>query len=235
MIGALRVVKDEAELAALREAARRTDAAWSRFIESTRLSGLTELQAGAELTRYLVEEGLPKPDFLIVGSGPGSASPHHITGDRVIQEGDSVVFDFGSTWDHYYSDITRTVHVGEPSDEYRKVYETVLRANEAAKAAVRSGVACQDVDKAARDVIEAAGYGEYFIHRVGHGLGLDVHEEPYMVSGNTTPLQPGMVFSDEPGIYIPGEFGVRIEDILVCTEDGYESLNNAPRDLMVMD
>jgi len=235
VIGALRVVKDEAEIAALREAARRTDAAWSQFVESTRLAGLSELQAAEELARFLAGEGLPKPGFLIVGSGPGSASPHHMTGDRVIQQGDSVVFDFGSTWEHYYSDMTRTVHVGEPSEEYRTVYETVLRANEAAKAAVRSGVSCEDVDRAARDVIEAAGYGEYFIHRLGHGLGLDVHEEPYMVGGNTTPLQPGMVFSDEPGIYIPGKFGVRIEDILVCTEDGYESLNNAPRDLTVMD
>lgn len=235
VIGALRVVKDEAEIAALREAGRRTDIAWSRFVESTRLTGLTEIQAGAELARFIAEEGLPKPDFVIVGSGPGSASPHHMTGDRIIQPGDSVVFDFGSTWEHYYSDMTRTVHVGEPSDEYREVYETVMRANAAAKAAVRPGVACEAIDKAARDVIEAAGYGEYFIHRVGHGLGLDVHEEPYMVSGNATPLKPGMVFSDEPGIYIPGKFGVRIEDILVCTEDGYESLNNAPRDLTVMD
>ena len=235
VIGLLRVVKDEAEVAALREAARRTDIGWARFVESTRLSGLTELQAAERLAQCLADEGLPKPGFLIVASGPGSASPHHMTGERVIAEGDSVVFDFGSTWEHYYSDITRTVHVGEPSEEYRTVYETVLQANAAAKAAARPGVACEAVDKAARDVIEAAGYGEYFIHRVGHGLGLDVHEEPYMVHGNATPLQPGMVFSDEPGIYIPGKFGVRIEDILVCTEDGYESLNNAARDLTVMD
>ena len=235
IIGALRVIKDDAEIAALREAARRTDIAWTRFVESTRLSGLTEQQAGAELARFMAEEGLPEPGFMIVGSGPGSASPHHMTGERVIQQGDSVVFDFGSTWEHYYSDMTRTVYVGEPSEEYRKVYETVLQANAAAKAAVRPGATCESIDRAARDVIEAAGYGEYFIHRLGHGLGLDVHEEPYMVSGNTTELKPGMVFSDEPGIYIPGKFGVRIEDILVCTEDGYESLNNAPRDLTVMD
>lgn len=235
VIGALRVIKDEAELAALREAGRLTDAAWMRFVESTRLAGMTELQAAEKLAQHLADEGLPKPGFLIVGSGPGSASPHHMTGERVIQQGDSVVFDFGSVWDHYYSDITRTVHVGEPSEEYRRVYETVLQANAAAKAAVRPGVACEAVDKAARDIIEAAGYGEFFIHRTGHGLGLDVHEEPYMVTGNSTPLQPGMVFSDEPGIYIPGKFGVRIEDILVCTQDGYESLNNAPRDLVVMD
>jgi Xaa-Pro aminopeptidase len=153
----------------------------------------------------------------------------------VIQQGDSVVFDFGATYEHYWSDITRTLHVGEPSAEYRKVYETVLAANRAARAAVKPGVACQEIDRAARKVIEDAGYGEYFIHRLGHGLGLDGHEEPYMVEGNTLPLQPGMVFSDEPGIYIAGQFGVRIEDILVCTEDGAEALNDATHDLIVVE
>jgi D-alanyl-D-alanine dipeptidase len=230
----LRMIKDEQEIEYLRYVGGKTDTAWEKFVAGETLSGKTEQEAGAKLAEYLAAEGLPYPAFLIVGSGPGSASPHYLTSDRVIQEGDSVVFDFGSTWHHYHSDITRTVHVGEPSQEYRHVYDVVLRANEAAKAAVKPGVPCEDIDKAARAVIDAAGYGEYFIHRVGHGLGLDGHEEPYMVSGNDLPLRPGMVFSDEPGIYIPDRFGVRIEDILLCTEDGYESFNHARRDLVVM-
>lgn len=230
----LRVVKDAHELAIMREASARTDAAWAEFIATGTLAGKTELQVATEIKRLLRKHGMDAEGFCIVGSGPASASPHHITSERVIQPGDAVVCDFGGILDHYYSDITRTVHVGEPSDEYRHVYETVLRANRAAFAAARPGTPCQEVDRAARAVITAAGYGEYFIHRVGHGLGLDVHEDPYMVEGNTLPLQPGMVFSDEPGIYIPGRFGVRIEDILVCTPEGAESLNNVTRDLVVM-
>src|SRR5207248_1964190 len=132
--------------------------------------------------------------------------------------------DFGGRFEHYTSDITRTVHVGEPSDEFRRVYEIVLRANEAAFAALRPGVPCQEIDRTARDLITAEGYGDAFITRVGHGLGLDVHEEPYMVGGNTLPLDVGMTFSDEPGIYLAGKFGVRIEDMVLCTETGGEKL-----------
>jgi D-alanyl-D-alanine dipeptidase len=230
----LRMVKDSKEIELLREAGARADRAWERFIASSRIAGRTERDVADEIRGLMSGEGLEPGGFLIVGGGRNSASPHHMTSDRVIEEGESVVFDFGSPYQHYYSDITRTVHVGEPSDEYRLVYDTVLAANRAARAAVRPGVACEAIDRAARDVIEQAGYGEYFIHRVGHGLGLDGHEEPYMVEGNSLPLAPGMVFSDEPGIYIPGRFGVRIEDILVCTEDGAESFNDATRDLIVM-
>jgi Xaa-Pro aminopeptidase len=234
VIRALRMVKDDYEVEQLRHAGRQTDLAWEEFVETYELTGKTERQAAEEIRRLLRKRGLPGDGFTIVGSGPNSASPHHMTSERVIQNGDAVVFDFGTTWNHYWSDLTRTVHVGEPSDEFRRVYDIVLEANRAARAAVRPGVPCEAIDKAARDVIEAAGYGEYFIHRVGHGLGLDGHEEPYMVRGNTLPLEPGMVFSDEPGIYIPGRFGVRIEDILVCTADGAESFNDARRDLVVM-
>lgn len=234
VIRQLRMIKDAYEIEQLRYVGARTDAAWEQFVATCTLAGKTEKQAGNELRALLREQGLPGDGFLIVGSGPNSASPHHMTSDRVIQEGDAVVFDFGTTWNHYWSDLTRTVHVGEPSDEYRRVYDIVLRANQAARAAVRPGVPCEAIDRAARDVIEEAGYGEYFIHRVGHGLGLDGHEEPYMVSGNTLPLKAGMVFSDEPGVYIPGRFGIRTEDILVCTEDGAESFNDARRDLVVM-
>jgi Xaa-Pro aminopeptidase len=173
--------------------------------------------------------------FGICASGPHSASPHHHTGDRVIQQGDAVVFDWGSTLEGYHSDVTRTVFVGQPTEKFRKVYDIVRRANQTALDAVRPGVACEDIDKAARDLITAEGYGENFIHRVGHGLGMDVHEEPYLVGGNKTQLQPGMVFSDEPGIYLEGEFGVRIEDSVVVTEHGGRRLNEATRDLTVMD
>jgi Xaa-Pro aminopeptidase len=232
----LRMTKDAAELDALRDAGRRADRVWEKFIESARMAGRTERDVANEVNELMRAEGLDPAGFLIVASGPGSASPHYMTSERVIQNGDSIVFDFGSTLEHrYWCDITRTLHVGEPSAEYRKVYDIVLAANRAARAAVKPGVTCQEIDRAARKVIDDAGYGEYFIHRLGHGLGLDGHEEPYMVEGNTLPLAPGMVFSDEPGIYIPGKFGVRIEDILVCTEDGAESLNDAPRELVVVD
>ena len=230
----LRMHKDAAELDALREAARQTDAAWSAFLESGPIAGLTERQAMERLMALTTRQGM-RPGFGICASGPNSASPHYSTGDRVIQEGDAVIFDWGGIHEGYYSDVTRTVFVGQPTDEYRRVYDAVLRANEAAFAAVRPGVACEDVDRAARDVITDAGYGPAFIHRVGHGLGLDVHEEPYLVSGNTLPLAPGMTFSDEPGIYLEGNLGVRIEDTVVCTEDGAERINAAPRDLVVMD
>ncbi|MDQ3548537.1 MAG: Xaa-Pro peptidase family protein [Chloroflexota bacterium] len=230
----LRMVKDAREIELLREAGVRADRAWEQFIVSSRIAGRTERDVAGDIRTLMSDEGLEPGGFLIVGGGPNSASPHHMTSDRVIQQGEAVVFDFGSPYQHYYSDITRTVHVGEPSDEFRRVYDVVLEANRAARAAVRPGVACEAIDKAARDVIEQAGYGEYFIHRVGHGLGLDAHEEPYMVGGNSLPLVPGMVFSDEPGIYIPGKFGIRTEDILVCTEDGAESFNDATRDLIVM-
>lgn len=229
----LRMCKDEAEIGLLREASRRTDAAWVDFT-ATSIAGLTERQASERLNGLMRDHGMESIAFSICASGPNSASPHHSTGDRVIAGGDAVVFDFGGRYRHYVSDVTRTVHIGPPADEYRTVYAIVLRANEATFAAVRPGVACDDLDKTARDLITQAGYGAYFIHRVGHGLGLDVHEEPYLVSGNTLPLRPGMVFSDEPGIYLPGKFGIRIEDSVVVTATGGEKLNTAPRDLVVM-
>lgn len=230
----LRMIKDAQEIELLHQAGVRADRAWERFVTTSTLAGRSERDVAGDIRGLMSDEGLEPGGFLIVGSGPNSASPHHMTSDRVIQVGDSVVFDFGSPYQHYYSDITRTVHVGEPSDEFRRVYDVVLQANQAARAAVRPGVTCEAIDRAARDVIEQAGYGEYFIHRLGHGLGLDGHEEPYMVEGNVLPLVPGMVFSDEPGIYIEGRFGVRIEDILVCTEDGAASFNHAARELVVM-
>lgn len=234
VIKPLRVTKDEREIELMAEVSRLTDEAWDEFIEGGPLSGLTELQAMERLAGLMLKRGL-NASFGICASGPNSASPHHHTGDRVIEQGDSVIFDWGSTIEGYHSDVTRTVFVGEPTEKFRKVYDIVRRANQAALDAVKPGVACQEIDRAARDLITAEGFGEYFIHRVGHGLGMDVHEEPYMVGGNTTPLQIGMVFSDEPGIYIEGEFGVRIEDSVVVTENGGRRLNEATRELTVMD
>lgn len=230
----LRLIKAEDEANFMREAGRLTDEVWNEFAETVSIAGKTEIEVGRILGELMGKKGLGSPAFMIVASGPGSASPHYMTSTKVIQEGDAVVFDFGGNIEGYKSDITRTVHVGEPSEEFRKVYAIVDEARKAAFAAVRPGATCESIDAAARKVITDAGYGEYFIHRVGHGLGLDVHEAPYLVGGDTTPLRPGMVFSDEPGIYIPGKFGIRIEDSVMCTETGGEFLNNARHDLVVM-
>lgn len=234
IIRELRVRKDAAEVEAQREVARRTDVAWAQFLEAGPISGMTETQAMQRLSDLMAAQGTV-PMFGICASGPHAAMPHHHTGDRILQQGDSVIFDFGAELDGYLSDMTRTVFIGDPSAEQRKVYDIVLRANQAAFEAVRPGVPCEDIDKAARDLITAEGYGEVFIHRVGHGLGMDVHEDPYLVRGNTEPLTEGMVFSDEPGIYLAGKFGVRIEDTVLCTADGAVRLNAAPKDLTVVD
>ena len=170
----------------------------------------------------------------MVGSGPNGANPHHEVSERTIEDGDMVVLDFGGLQDGYGSDTTRTVHVGEPTEEERGVFEVVRRAQQAAFVAVRPGVACQEIDRVARKVISDAGYGEYFIHRTGHGIGLTTHEPPYMVEGETRALEPGMCFSVEPGIYLPGRFGVRIEDIVTVTEDGGRRLNNTSHELHIV-
>lgn len=228
----LRMQKDASEIAAMAEAARLTDETWEAFIRQP-VAGLTELEAKARLEEALRARGV-KPEFCIVASGPHSASPHHSAGERVITEGDALVVDWGGTWQGYYSDVTRSAHVGEPSPAYRDAYAAVLQANEIAFAAVQPGVPCEEIDGAARAFLTARGYGEAFFHRVGHGLGLAVHEEPYLVAGNTLPLAPGMTFSDEPGVYFPGEFGIRIEDTVVCTAEGGEKLNHATRDLTIL-
>lgn len=230
----LRMVKDEAEIEALAEVSRLTDEAWEEFIEGGPISGLTEAQAMQRLRELTMKRGVANVGG-ICASGPNAASPHHHTGDRVINEGESVIFDWGGELNGYHSDMTRTVFVGQPTEEYKKVYATVLAANEATFAAVKPGVPLQELDRAARKVITDAGYGEAFLHRVGHGLGLEVHEEPYLVEGNELPLQAGMTFSDEPGIYLEGNLGVRIEDTVVCTPEGGRKLNNATRELTVMD
>ena len=228
----LRMIKDERELALLAEAARRTDETWEEFLTFS-ITGLTEWQIRDHLLALLAARGL-QPVFCNVGSGPNGASPHQTASDRGIGPGDAVVCDWGGTLDGYHSDVTRTAHVGEPSPEFVRAYEAVLAANQAAFEAVRPGVPCQQIDRAARSVLTQAGYGDAFIHRTGHGLGLSLHEEPYLVEGNTLPLAAGMVFSDEPGVYFPGQFGIRIEDTVVCTADGGRRLNEATRALRVM-
>jgi Xaa-Pro aminopeptidase len=228
----LRMIKDEREIALLAEAARRTDESWEEFL-TTSIAGLTEWEVRERLMGLLAARGL-HPVFCNVGSGPNGASPHQTASDRVVGPGDAVVCDWGGTLEGYNSDVTRTAHVGEPSPEFVRAYEAVRAANQAAFDVVRPGVACQEVDRAARAVLTEAGYGDAFIHRTGHGLGLSLHEEPYLIEGNTLPLEEGMVFSDEPGVYFPGKFGIRIEDTVVCTADGGRRLNEATRTLRVM-
>jgi Xaa-Pro aminopeptidase len=230
----LRAIKDHGELERLRAAGRGADASFAGILELP-FAGRREVDVAADLARLLREHGHERPDFTIVGSGPNAASPHHAPTEREIVQGDAVVLDFGGVADGYCSDITRTVFVGEPTDEQRGVYDVVRKAQQAAFDAVRPGIAAQDVDRAARAVIADAGYGEAFVHRTGHGIGIEVHEPPYLVEGNDTPLEPGMTFSDEPGIYLAGRFGVRIEDQLAVTVDGAERLNDATRDLVVVD
>ncbi|MGW5705340.1 M24 family metallopeptidase [Amycolatopsis japonica] len=232
----LRMRKDAAEIQALRDAGAAIDRVHARVHEWLR-PGRTEAEVGADITAAIVEEGHTHADFVIVGSGPNGASPHHDVSERVIERGDVVVVDIGGPIaEGYNSDSTRTYAVGEPRDaDVAETYAVLQRAQKAAVDAVRPGVTAESIDAAARDIIAEAGYGEYFIHRTGHGIGLDVHEEPYIIKGNALPLEPGMAFSVEPGIYQPGRWGARIEDIVVVTEDGVESVNQRPHDLIVLD
>ncbi|MFH9003145.1 aminopeptidase P family protein [Streptomyces afghaniensis] len=230
----LRAVKDTAELELMTAAGAAADATFEE-IRDVPFAGRRESQVAADLDRLLRRHGHEQVDFTIVASGPNGANPHHEAGDRVIERGDMVVLDFGGLKDGYGSDTSRTVHVGEPTDEERRVHDIVREAQEAGFRAVRPGAACQDVDRAARAVIAGAGYGEYFIHRTGHGIGVTTHEPPYMIEGEERPLVPGMCFSVEPGIYLPGRFGVRIEDIVTVTEDGGRRLNTTSRELVIVE
>ncbi len=229
----LRMRKSPAEVLALREAGAAIDRVHAQVPGLLR-PGRTEREVGRDIAELILAEGHVSVDFVIVGSGPNGASPHHELSDRVIGRGDPVVVDIGGTMPSgYCSDSTRVYAVGEPPAEFREYYGVLLEAQEAAVRAVRPGVAPEAVDAAARDLITAAGYGEYFVHRTGHGIGLQTREHPYIVSGNTEPLEPGMAFSVEPGIY-PGAHGARIEDIVVCTEDGHERMNTLPRELVIV-
>ncbi|ATY12210.1 aminopeptidase P family protein [Amycolatopsis sp. AA4] len=232
----LRMRKDAAELDALRKAGAAIDRVHARMGEWLR-AGRTEAEVGADITAAIVEEGHTHADFVIVGSGPNGASPHHDVSERVIERGDVVVIDIGGPVpEGYNSDSTRTYSIGEPRDaDVAETYAVLQRAQQAAVDAVRPGATAESIDKAARDVIDAAGFGEYFIHRTGHGIGLDVHEEPYIIKGNALPLETGMAFSVEPGIYQPGRWGARIEDIVLVTDSGVEPVNTRPHELVVLD
>jgi Xaa-Pro aminopeptidase len=229
----LRIRKDADEVAALREAAAATDRVVARLADE-RFSGRTERQLSQRVSQMTIEEGHDSSSFWIIASGPNGASPHHEPGDRVMQQGDLVVVDFGGKVRRYGSDCTRTFSIGPPTPEQAAVHEAVRQAQAAATASVRPGVAAEAVDEVARRLITGAGYGEFFIHRTGHGIGLETHEHPYLVNGNSEVLEPGMCFSVEPGIYLPDRFGVRLEDIVTVTEDGVEPLNLADHSLMVV-
>ncbi|HVF20487.1 MAG TPA: Xaa-Pro peptidase family protein [Mycobacteriales bacterium] len=230
----LRMRKTPEEVQALRDAAAIIDAVHEQ-IQTWSVIGRTEAEVGRDIADAIVSGGNTHVNFVIVGSGPNGASPHHDTGPRVIERGDAIVFDIGGTTpDGYCSDITRTYVVGEAPEGFAEMYAVLQAAQDASCESVQPGVTCEDVDKAARDVIADAGFGDYFIHRTGHGIGLEEHEEPYIVAGNTEPLEPGFAFSIEPGIYLPGRYGARIEDIVVCTEDGVERLNHVDRGLVAL-
>jgi len=238
VLAPLRRSKDADEIALLRAAARAADRAIERVISGP-LVGRTEAEVAKDVRDALLDEGHDTAEFWIVASGPNSASPHHEPGDRVINAGEPLLLDIGGRRAGYNSDITRTVWIaGEdgsgPDPGFRQIYELTAAGQAAARAAIRPGVSFEALDAAAREVITAGGYGEAFMHRLGHGIGLEVHEEPYVVAGNRETAVAGNTFSCEPGIYLEGRYGVRIEDAMVCTPDGGESLNEAPRELRLV-
>jgi Xaa-Pro aminopeptidase len=239
--GPLRAVKDAAEVEALRGAATAVDRiAADLQAGEIPLVGRTEAEVSAELGRRIVAEGHQHVNFAIVAAGPNAASPHHEAGERVIAPGDVVLCDFGGTMVDgdgvgYCSDITRCVHVGEPPAEVADAYAVLHEAQRAAVAAAVVGTPCEQVDEVARGIIAGAGYGDRFIHRTGHGIGVEEHEDPYIVAGNATVLVPGHAFSVEPGIYVPGRFGLRLEDIVVAAPGGPDELNRADHALAVVD
>jgi Xaa-Pro aminopeptidase len=233
IVSPLRMRKTPAEVIALNEAGAAIDRVHAN-VPSWLAAGRTEREVGAQIAAAIIAEGHVSVDFVIVGSGPNAASPHHEVSDRVIETGDVVVVDIGGTMPSgYCSDCTRVYAVGEPPADFLAYYEVLRLAQDEATRSVKPGVTAEQVDRTARQIIADAGYGEWFIHRTGHGIGLESHEDPYIVEGNTIALENGMAFSIEPGIY-PGPHGARIEDIVVCTDTGYQRMNNLPRDLVIV-
>ena len=230
----LRMRKSADEVEALRRAGAAIDSVHAQVGEWLR-AGRTERAIGADIADAILQAGHRTVDFVIVASGPNGASPHAEVSDRIVNHGEPVVVDIGGTMpDGYCSDSTRTYCLGEPPSSFAKSYEVLLHAQRAQCDAVRPGISGADLDAIGRDIIADAGYGELFIHRTGHGIGLDTHEEPYIVDGNDAPLEPGMAFSIEPGIYHAGRYGARIEDIVVCGAEAGERLNQRPRELAVL-
>lgn len=232
LMSALRVRKTEAELDVMQRAAELADTALLAGVEAC-VPGASEREVADVIADSFLSNGADAVEFIIVASGPNSAFPHHETGDRRLQDGDTIIIDIGCLYDGYVSDLTRVVHLGQPTDEVRAVYDAVLEANRRGRAAAVAGARASEVDRAARGALEGSGYGEYFVHRTGHGLGLEVHEPPWITSENDTRLEPGMVFSVEPGVYLPNRFGVRIEDIVVVTADEPRLLTGVGHDLFV--
>lgn len=235
IVADLRMRKSKVEIAALVEAGEAIDRVHAQ-VAGLLKPGRTEREVGADIADLILAEGHATVDFVIVASGPNGASPHHEVSDRVIEVGDPVVVDIGGTMPSgYCSDCTRTYAMGEVPLEFREAYAVLRTAQKAAVDHVRPGVTCESVDAAARDLMTAAGLGEAFMHRTGHGIGMSTHEEPYIIAGNTTAVEPGFAFSIEPGFYLPGKFGARIEDIVVATKDGVRSCNNQSHDLVVVE
>ncbi len=235
LLAQMRMHKDAAEVAAMQRAVEIAEAALKETITRVKI-GMTEKQIAGELIQQLYTNGSdPELPFApIVAAGPNSANPHATVSDRKIAKGDLLLFDWGAAYDGYFSDLTRTFAIGEVSEEAKRIYEIVKLANQAGRAAGKPGAPCSAVDDAAREVIEDSNYGQYFTHRTGHGLGMEPHEEPYMRAGNSMKLEPGMAYTVEPGIYLPGRGGVRIEDNVVITEDGAKTLSSFPRELQVI-
>jgi Xaa-Pro dipeptidase len=235
MVGDLRLRKDADEILAIRKAVKIAQAALEATLPVIKV-GMTEKEIASELVLQLLRHGSEPelPFFPIVSSGPNGANPHAVPSERKLQEGDLLVVDWGAAVDGYISDLTRTFAVGEVEPEFKKIHQIVLEANAAGRAAGKPGAHCSVVDKAARDVIEKTGYGEYFTHRTGHGIGMEAHEDPYMRGDNSQLLEEGMAYTVEPGIYLPGRNGVRIEDNIAVTQDGVECLSDMARELRVV-
>src|SRR6266498_4664961 len=235
VLSSLRLRKDQAEVAAMRRAVKIAQDALEATIPLIKI-GMTEKELSSELVIQLLKKGSDSemPFAPIVSTGPNSANPHATPTDRKLQAGDLLVIDWGATYDNYIPDLTRTFAVGEVDEEYKKIHQIVQEANLAGRAAAKPGVPCADVDQAARDVIEKSGYGEYFTHRTGHGIGMEGHEDPYIRSDNMQVLELGMAFTVEPGIYFPNRNGVRIEDNVVITEAGADVLSDMPREMRVV-
>ena len=236
VIGSLRMRKDQAEIDALRAAGTAVDRIAGE-LQAGRipLVGRTEAQVSADLSARILAEGHDVVNFAIVAAGENAASPHHHPGSRVIQKNEIVLCDFGGTMNGYCSDITRCVYTGDIASDVAEAYAVLFEAEAAAVKAATIGTPCEEVDAVARRIITAAGFGDYFIHRTGHGIGLDAHEDPYIVSGNSLPLEAGHAFSIEPGIYLPGKWGMRLEDIVVATPDGPDSMNHVDHNLIAVD
>jgi len=235
LIAQMRMHKDEGEIAAMQRAVEIAEAALKATLPKVKV-GMTEKEIASELVQQLYAHGSdPELPFApIVGAGPNSANPHATVSERKLQKGDLLLFDWGASYEGYLSDLTRTFFVGEIDEEFKRIYEIVKLANQAGREAAKPGAPCSAVDEAAREVIEDSGYGPYFTHRTGHGLGMEGHEEPYMRAGNALPLAAGMTFTVEPGIYLAGRGGVRIEDNVVITKDGARTLTSFPRELQVI-